>query len=52
MSSSTIPNAQAGSIEPPVGYPPFEPRRWVVNGHLQSRLAELTPAVWKTPSQN
>jgi len=41
---STLPNTQAGrSIEWPETYPPFEPRRWVVNGHLQTIFGNFLP---------
>ena len=44
MSSSTLPNTQPGrSIEWPETYPPFQPRRWVVNGHLQTIFGNFLP---------
>lgn len=44
MSSSALPNTQAGdSMGWPEMYPPFEPRRWVVNGHLQTIVGNFLP---------
>jgi uncharacterized protein len=44
MSSSTLPNTQVGrNLEWPETYPPFQPRRWVVNGHLQTIFGNFLP---------
>ncbi len=44
MSSSTVPNPQADqNFAWPEMYPPFEPRRWVVNGHLQTIFGNFLP---------
>ena len=41
---STMPNAQADrSVAWPEAYPQFEPRRWVVNGHLQTIVGNFLP---------
>ena len=39
-----MPNAQADrSVAWPEAYPQFEPRRWVVNGHLQTIVGNFLP---------
>ncbi len=44
MSSSTLPNAQAThGLQWPEAYPPFHPRRWFVNGHLQTIAGNFLP---------
>jgi len=44
MSSSTLPNAQADPrFEWPEAYAPFQPRSWIVNGHLQTIAGNFLP---------
>jgi hypothetical protein len=41
---STMPSSQADvRAEWPEAYPHFEPRRWVVNGHLQTIVGNFLP---------
>lgn len=44
MSSAALPSTElASSLDWPAEYPRFQPRRWVVNGHLQTILGNYLP---------